>query len=154
MLSQLSLIAEPNCQRSYRIWSPSSQRHEISCQQKVCPQRLSCEKLHVSMKISPCTKYKWSVCFSLLNASKDVPLLSGAKSESPWRFWVDVQAPAGDVGGVFLVLSNKAFKRLLHGGSPAAAPHFSLPGPFPPAASSAVVSHRVSDGEREFDLQP
>lgn len=53
MLSQLSLIAEPNRQRSYRIWSPSSQRHEISCQQKVCPQRLSCQKLHVSMKISP-----------------------------------------------------------------------------------------------------
>lgn len=46
------LIAEPNCKRSYWLWSSSSQRHEISCKQKVCPQRLGCKKLYVSIRIS------------------------------------------------------------------------------------------------------
>ncbi|XP_036184798.1 hepatocyte growth factor receptor isoform X7 [Myotis myotis] len=39
-------LNKPNCKRSYWLWSSSSQRHEISRKQKVCPQRLGCKELY------------------------------------------------------------------------------------------------------------
>lgn len=154
MLLQLSLIAEPDCKRSYWFWSSSSQRHEISCKQKVCPQRFGCKKLYVSSGVSapsiqlsdqeesvPCCLMLEQLFSPLMqNSVISIKVLSGCVSH-------------GEVGGAFMLYPTNDLKGSHHRGSYTAVVCFATPSPSPPIAPGVVVSRCIAACQGEFDLQ-